>query len=77
MAEPRIVEPDDPEDVFSLLSDDIRVDVLRTLWEADEPLSFSELYEAVGIGASGQFDYHLDEFIDRFVRQTPTGHELT
>lgn len=77
MPEPRIVERDNPEDVFSLLSDDIRVDILQALWQADEPLAFSELYEAVEIGDSGQFNYHLDKLIDRFVRKTPDGYELT
>lgn len=77
MAEPRIVERNDPEDVFSLLSDDTRVEILQALWAAEDPVPFSELREAVGIGDSGQFNYHLDKLIDRFVRKTSTGYALT
>jgi len=63
MAEPRIVKRDDPEDVFTLLSDDIRVEILQALWEADDPVAFSELHGAVGIRDSGQFNYHLLSFV--------------
>ncbi len=77
MVEPRVVERDDPEDVFTLLSDETRMEILRALWEADEPAAFSELHDAVGIRDSGQFNYHLDKLVGQFVHKTTEGYELT
>ncbi len=77
MGEPRIVERDDPQDVFSLLANDTRVEILEALWEAGEPTPFSELNEALEIGDSGRFNYHLDKLVGRFVRKTSDGYELT
>jgi DNA-binding HxlR family transcriptional regulator len=74
---PRIVERDDPEDVFTLLSDETRMEILRALWTTDDPAAFSELHEATGIRDSGQFNYHLDRLVGQFVRKTPDGYELT
>ena len=75
--EPRIVERDDPEHVFALLSADIRVEILQALWKADEPMAFSELREAIDSRDSGQFNYHLDKLVGQFVRKTSEGYELT
>lgn len=77
MGELETVQRDDPEDVFALLSDDIRVEILQTLWEADKPVGFADLREASGVHDSGQFNYHLDKLVGRFVRKTPEGYELT
>jgi len=77
MSEPEFVEQADPEDVFAALSDDTRVGILRALWETDEPATFSQLREAVGVRDSGQFNYHLDKLVDRFVTRTEEGYELT
>jgi hypothetical protein len=54
----------DPED-----RDDITDDVVL--------LSFSELWDAVGIEDSGRFNYHLDKLVGRFVHRTPKGYMLT
>lgn len=54
----------DPED-----RDDITDDVVL--------LSFSELWDAVGIKDSGRFNYHLDKLVGRFVHRTPKGYMLT
>jgi hypothetical protein len=40
-------------------------------------LSFSELWDAVGIEDSGRFNYHLDKLVGRFVHRTPKGYMLT
>lgn len=40
-------------------------------------LSFTELWEAVGIEDSGRFNYHLDKLVGRFVHRTPKGYMLT
>lgn len=77
MTEPEIVEQSEPDAVFTLLSDDIRVEILQALWDTDGRLSFSEIRDAVGIRDSGQFNYHLDKLTGRFVRKTEDGYELT
>lgn len=77
MDEPEFVEKADPEEVFAALSDDTRITILRALWDADEPLPFSDLREAVGVRDSGQFNYHLNKLVGQFVRQADGGYELT
>jgi hypothetical protein len=75
--EESIVNPSDPADAFAALSDPVRVDVLRALWEADgQSASFSDLYDAVDVDDSGQFNYHLGKLVGRFVRKTDGGYEL-
>lgn len=58
------------------LSNEHRLAILRTLAEADRPLSFSELRKAVGIDDPGQFNYHLTELCERFVRKEDGGYSL-
>jgi predicted RNA-binding Zn-ribbon protein involved in translation (DUF1610 family) len=78
MSETRPVETGEPEEAFAALSDETRVDILRALWEVeDRQATFSELREAVGVADSGQFNYHLDKLVGRFVRKTDDGYELT
>jgi hypothetical protein len=40
-------------------------------------LSFSELQEAVGVEDSGQFSYHLDQLVGRYVQQIEDGYTIT
>lgn len=66
-----------PEEAFSLLGNDTRIGIIQALWNADEPLSFSDLHDAVGIRDSGQFNYHLNKLVGLFVRGTEGKYELT
>jgi DNA-binding transcriptional ArsR family regulator len=76
-----------PSDVFGILGNETRMDIIRALAEAESDgyeheghspqLSFSELREAVGIRDSGQFNYHLEKLVGRFVRETEAGYALT
>lgn len=67
----------DPADAFAILGSEIRLNILRALWAAtDEPIAFSDLYRAVDIDDSAQFNYHLEKLIDHFVRRTDHGYEL-
>lgn len=77
MEAPGFVGRTEPESVFSLLSDDNRVAILRTLWETEETISFSELYDNVDIKDSGQFNYHLDKLVGKFVDKNKDGYRLT
>lgn len=76
MDETRLVETTDPEEAFAALADATRVDILRALWDAECPRTFSELRTAVGMSDSGQFNYHLEQLLGRFVRKTDDGYEL-
>lgn len=70
-----------PNEVFTVLGNEIRLSILRTLWEAhdppnDTPVPFSELRKRVGVSDSGQFGYHLAKLNGRFVRATDEGYVL-
>jgi|AntDeeMetagen285_2_1112576.scaffolds.fasta_scaffold01465_8 ssDNA-binding Zn-finger/Zn-ribbon topoisomerase 1 len=67
----------DPSDAFALLGNELRIDILRAMWAEDGgPIAFSELYGAVGVDDSAQFNYHLKKLTDHFVRHTDDGYEL-
>lgn len=73
------------EATFGLLANEIRLDILRTLWELyvedpspnPDPVQFSTLRERVGVRDSGQFHYHLDELVPQFVTHHEDGYALT
>ena len=73
---PSVVEQTDAGAVFSLLVDEHPVGILRALWQADGPLSFSALHDAVDIDDSGQFNYHLDKLVGQFVQKSDVGYSL-
>jgi transposase-like protein/DNA-binding transcriptional ArsR family regulator len=69
-------------DAFKLLSEEIRLAILLALWEAYEPstennaVSFSKLFDRVGMADSGNFSYHLDKLVGHFVEETDDGYRL-
>ncbi|WP_458187142.1 ArsR/SmtB family transcription factor [Haladaptatus sp. NG-WS-4] len=66
-----------PDEAFAVLGDETRIAILRVLFEnATEPMSFSELRDAVGMRDSGQFNYHLGKLVEQFVRKTDEGYRL-
>ena len=67
---------DAAEDAFGAVADETRVQILRELWDADGPLSFSELRNRVGVRDSGRFNYHLGELRGRFVEKDEDGYDL-
>jgi len=64
------------EDAFAILGNETRMSVLRTLWQADAALSFSDLRGAVAPEDTGNFNYHLEKLTDHFVRKTDEGYVL-
>ncbi|WP_411967190.1 winged helix-turn-helix domain-containing protein [Haloferax sp. YSSS75] len=67
----------DSEQAFSLLADETRLAILRVLADSpNEPLTFSELRERVGVTDSGRFNYHLGKLTGRFVKKTGAGYEI-
>lgn len=68
-------------EAFDLLSDQIRLDILRTLGEAkagdeETPVSFSDLQQRVGVDDNGRFNYHLTQMVDGFVEKASGGYQL-
>ncbi len=71
----------EPVDVFELLANDARIDILLALGDATEfgqarELPFSELRETVAIRDSGRFNYHLDKLAGTFVKEGSDGYDL-
>lgn len=67
---------EDAEDAFAAVADELRVRILHELWDADDPVSFSELRDRVDVRDSGRFNYHLGELRGRFVEQREDGYDL-
>jgi ribosomal protein L37AE/L43A len=71
-----------PDDAFTLLGNETRIEILQALWERYDPhvddnaVSFSDLYEQVDIEDTGNFNYHLGELVGHFVTETDDGYEL-
>ena len=66
-----------PEAAFELLGNRTRLAILRALWDADAPTGFTDLRRAVGVGDSGQFNYHLDRLVGSYVEDDGSGYSLT
>lgn len=65
-------------EAFGLLADETRLGILLALWEAydpyaEEPVSFSRLFDGVDYDDRGNFNYHLRKLEGRFVRKDPEG----
>ena len=65
-----------PEAAFTVLGDRTRLEILTVLGEADEPLSFSTLFERVDYDDSANFNYHLQQLLGHFVRKTDGSYAL-
>lgn len=73
-----------PEDAFGILSHELRLAVLEALEEefepgsfAADPVPFSELADRVGVGDSGNFNYHLSTLRDGgFVERVDGGYRI-
>lgn len=65
-----------PDDAFAVLGNETRMRILQSLGDADDPVTFSDLREEVGMRDSGQFNYHLEQLVGHFVEQTEDGYAL-
>ena len=65
-----------PEEAFSVLGDETRLQILQTLGEADDPLAFAELFDRVEYDDTANFNYHLKQLNGHFVRKTDEGYAL-
>jgi len=67
----------DPADAFLIPAHEIRLGILRALWEADNhSLSFSTLRKETGIRDTGKFTYHLSKLAGRYVAHVEDRYEL-
>lgn len=75
-----------PDEAFSILGNEIRLDTLRVLWhatvtsngtESESQLAYSELLRRVNLSDSGKFNYHLSKLTPHFVREADDGYRLT
>jgi hypothetical protein len=68
---------DESIEAFELLGNETRLEIIVALWDAIEMtpigeerepgLSFTELYDRVGVQDSGKFNYHLEKLTGTFV----------
>lgn len=65
-----------PDEAFALVADETRLEILRLLVEADEPLAFSTLFERSEYETQSNFSYHLDRLEGHFVRRTDDGYAV-
>jgi len=65
-----------PDEAFALVADETRLEILRTLSETDEPLSFSTLFERSEYDDSANFSYHLDKLDGHFISRTDEDYAL-
>jgi len=67
----------DPAEALSVLASETRLDILETLWRADDrPVRFSDLFDEVDLGDSAQFNYHLKQLTGQYVAKTDEGYDL-
>lgn len=65
-----------PDEAFSILGNEARLGIVRTLGEADDPLTYSELFERIDYDDRSNFSYHLDQLTGHFVGKTGAGYTL-
>ncbi|WP_137289239.1 ArsR/SmtB family transcription factor [Natronorubrum halophilum] len=75
---------DDIVDAISSLGNQTRLEILFTLVKKEREcleqwatMSFTELYDAVGLESTSQFSYHLDQLVGQFMVETSDGYRLT
>lgn len=78
---PRAMNQDDSirtaAEAFKAIGNELRVAILRELARSDEPLSFSELLDALDERDSGRLNYHLQQLTGRYVTRTEGDYRLT
>lgn len=66
-----------PDAAFKALGNETRMEILQTLGRADDPLSFSQLRNRVGIRRGGRFNYHLGKLVGHFIEKSEQGYDIT
>ena len=78
-----------PDEAFTILGNEIRLEIIRVLWQtgaafeyddgsnAVEPVAYSELQDQVDVDDNGKLNYHLSKLTPHFVRRTEDGYRLS
>lgn len=64
-----------PDEAFNLLGNETRLQILQALGEADEPLTYSELFNNIEYDDPSNFNYHIEKLVGHFVRRTDEGYK--
>ena len=69
----------DAVDVFSMLGNDVRLEILLALYgsRGQRSLPFARLYEVVDVGDTSRFNYHLGVLTPHFVSKEADEYALT
>jgi len=71
------------EEVFEILGNGTRMEILQGLWRDYDPfaesngLAFSDVFDEVGVTDSGQFNYHLEKLRPLYVEKSDGRYRLT
>lgn len=65
-----------PQEAFAVLGDKTRLEILHALGEADDPLTYSELFDGIAYDDISNYSYHLDQLIGHFVDKINEGYIL-
>jgi hypothetical protein len=65
-----------PDEAFSVLGNETRLEILQVLGAAGSPLTYADLYERVEYDDPSNFSYHLNKLVGHFVRKTDRGYDL-
>ncbi len=65
----------DPGEAFGALADETRTAALRTIADADGPVSFTDLFAESPVDTTAGFAYHLRQLDGQFVRKVESGDE--
>ncbi|MFT4882509.1 MAG: hypothetical protein ACI8U4_000003 [Natronomonas sp.] len=69
-------EIEEASDVFAVLSNEIRLELLTTLYQQPAPIPYTELRSEAPIHDNGKLNYHLRE-LDPFIEQVDGEYALT
>lgn len=64
-----------PDEAFAVVGEDTRIQILKAIGEADEPLAYAELLDRVDYDSTN-FHYHLKKLDGHFIRKTQDGYAL-
>lgn len=65
-----------PEEALTVLGNETRLQILRTLGETGEPLTFTELFDRVDYEGASNFNYHLKQLAGHFIQKTDDKYVL-
>ena len=65
-----------PEEAFAIVADKTRLEILLTLGEAGEALSFSTLFDRSEYDTRSNFSYHLKQLADHFIERHDEGYVI-